>query len=440
MKVELSIKSDYFPEWGASEGLRELLANARDAVKELGASMDVRYRKETGTLVIENDGATLPHEALLLGHTTKLGKSGVIGRFGEGLKGGVLALVRAGHEIKIRSGAEVWVPKIERSDKFDAKVLVFYVHTGREPKDRVSIEIGNVHPDTYDQLGDHFLFLGKIKDSERVETSSGTLLLADRFNGKLFVKGIYVQREDEFSYGYDLSDAEIDRDRKMLARYDVNFRVSQIWQRALVTRPDLLDPFSALLAQQRGDLDGINQYNAPLLDDATKTAVAADFVKRHGSDALPVSQLAESQEVAHLGKRGIVCSGPLRLILEQTLGSVADNKIKLAAEVVKTYGWHELSDAEQENLKRAIRMVNAAEPLTLGDVDVVDCRDPNLRGLFKDGRVLLTKKILVTRDLALRVCVHEAAHKAGGDDGEKSHVANIERIWSTIVGELTLGE
>jgi hypothetical protein len=35
--------------------------------------------------------------------------------------------------------------------------------------------------------------------------------------------------------------------------------------------------------------------------------------------------------------------------------------------------------------------------------------------------------------------VHEVAHKAGGGDGEKSHVANIERIWSTIVGELTRG-
>lgn len=439
MKIELTIKTDYLPSWGASAGLRELLSNARDAKAEFGASLDVRYRKDTGVLVIENDGCTLPHEALLFGHTTKLGRGDTIGRYGEGLKLGVLALVRAGHEIKIRSGAEVWLPKIEKSDKFDAKVLVFHVLRGREPKDRVSIEIGNVAPETYDNLGDHFLFLGKIKKDEHVETSSGTLLLSDRFKGKLFVKGVYVQREDEFSYGYDLSDAEIDRDRKMLARYDVSFRVSQIWQRALVTRPDLLDPFAALLAKSSGDLDGINQYNAPLLDDVTKAAVAADFVKRHGTDALPVSQLAESQEVAHLGKRGIVCPGPLRLILEQTLGTVADNKIKLAAEVVKIYGWHEMDDAEQENLKRAIRMVNVAEPLTLGDVDVVDCRDPDLRGLFKDGRVLLTKKILADRDLALRVCVHEAAHKAGGGDGEKSHVANIERIWSTIVGELTRG-
>jgi len=440
VKIELTIKIDYLPNWGADAGLRELLSNARDAKAEFDASLDIRYRKDTGVLVIENDGCTLPHEALLFGHTTKIGRGDTIGKFGEGLKLGVLALVRAGHEVKIRSGAEVWVPKIERSDKFDANVLVFYVSTGREPKNRVSIEISNVAPDTYDTLGDFFLFLGRLKKDEHVATSSGTLLLSDRFKGKLFVKGIFVQRDDEMIYGYDLQDAEIDRDRKMLARYDVQYRVAQIWQRALVTRPDLLEPFSRLLAEQAGDLTGINEYNAPLLDDKTKAAVAADFSTRHGVDAIPVSQLAESQDVAHLGKRGIVCPPPLRFVLEQTLGTVDMNKLKLATEVVTTYGWHELSDIEQANLKRAIRMVNVAEPLTLDLVDVVDCRDPGLRGLFKDGRILLTKKILEHKDVTLRVCVHEAAHRAGGDDGEKSHVSNIERIWSTIVNELTLGE
>jgi hypothetical protein len=433
MRFELTIKTDYLPSWGAYSGLRELLSNARDACAEFGATLDVRYRKDTSVLVIENDGCTLSREALLFGHTTKTGRADTIGKFGEGLKLGVLALVRAGHGIKIRSGSEVWVPKIERSDKFESKVLAFYINTGRDPKNRVSIEIENVAQETYDNLGDHFLFLGKMKDREHVETPAGTLLMGERFKGRVFVRGVFVQHDDQLAYGYDLKDAEIDRDRKMLARYDTNFRIQQIWRCAMVTRPDLLDPFAKMLQQQAADVAGVNAYNVADIGDAVKAAVAQDFIARHGDKALPVSGLAESAEVEHLGRKGVICPEPLRLVLEQTLGTVAENKAKLANEVVKKYSWHELSTAEKAHLARAIDLVNRVEPITLLDVDVADFRDAKLRGLFDGGRVLLAKHILADRSMSLRVLVHEVAHKAGGGDGEKDHVSNIERIWSGIV-------
>jgi hypothetical protein len=437
MRIELTIKADYLSSWGASSGLREFLSNAQDARTEFGASLEVRYRKERGTLVIENEGCTLPHEALLLGHTTKLGRGDLIGRFGEGIKAATLCLIRNGYPVKIRSGAEVWVPKIEKSEKFGAKVLVFYVHTGRENKNRVQVEIENVAKETYDSLGDNFLFLGKLKDSERILTPFGQLLLGERFKGRLFVRGVSVQRDDDLHFGYDLKDAEIDRDRKMLARYDTNGRIQEIWRHALASRPDMLFPFTKMLQDQAADVAGISEYNVGYMDDKIKAAVAAEFAKTHGSDALPVSSLSESAEVEHLGKRGIVCPAPLRLILEQTLGSVSANKAKLATEVLKTYSWHELTADERASLERAIALVNVAEPLSLGDVDIIDCRDEKLRGLFKDGRVMLAKKILGERGLTLRILVHETAHKAGGGDGEKSHVTNIERIWSTIVDEVS---
>jgi hypothetical protein len=68
-------------------------------------------------------------------------------------------------------------------------------------------------------------------------------------------------------------------------------------------------------------------------------------------------------------------------------------------------------------------------------VDVADFRDEAIRGMHKDGRELLAKKILADRNLTLRVLVHEVAHRNGGD-GEKGHVSNIERIWSGIVAGL----
>jgi hypothetical protein len=437
MKIELTIKTDYLPGWKTFEALREALQNAKDAEVEYSAPMTVRYRKETETLVIENDGCTIPHEALLFGHTSKTGRGDMIGKFGEGLKLAMLVLARSGHDVKIRSGSEVWVPKIERSSKFAADVLVVYIDAGRAEKDRVQFEIGGISEADFKSLDDCFLFLGKVPAESMVKTGAGTLLVGDRFKGRIYVKGIFVQNSPEHQFGYDFADAAVDRDRKMVESYDLGYKGQQIWREAMVTRPDLIANFIDLLERETADVSGLNEYNAPYLPDSVKDKVAAHFTERHGASALPVPSLADSADVEHLGKMGIVCPKPLRNVLEQKLGTVADNKVKLAKETVKLYGWHELEPNDKAHLERALFLVNGVAPVSLSDVDIASYRDEGLLGLYKDGRIQLAKRVLADRDQTLSVLVHETAHKIGGGDGEKSHVANIERIWSGIVARLT---
>lgn len=435
MKIELSIEANYLPKWGVYEGLRELLQNGKDAETEHSAALTVRYRFDSSTVVIENDGATLPHEALLLGHTTKADRADMIGKFGEGLKLGILALVRAGMPVKIRSGSEVWIPSIQRSERFKADLLVFDIQKGREPKNRVAIEIGRLAQSAWEEIKDNFLFLSPLPDSEHVKTTKGHLLIAPRFKGKVYVKGIFVCHDPRLSYGYDFLDADVDRDRRMISKYDLNYAALALWREALWTRPDLVSTFGTMLLDNAADVEGFDDWNSGTLPDAALDALAKQFTDRHGGSAVPVSNLAESADIAHLGKDGIVCPKPLRSILEKRLGTVASNKEKLREEVVRTYGWHELTPKEQHYLSFAIQKINPHEPIALADVDVVDFRDANLRGMHKDGRELLSKKILDDRFLTLRVLVHEVAHRSGGD-GEKSHVSNIERIWSDIVKTL----
>jgi hypothetical protein len=192
MKLELTIKADYLPEWKIWEGVRELVQNAIDAQTEHGATMTIRHR-DGNVLVIENEGVVLPHEALLLGHTTKTDRSDMRGKFGEGLKLGVLALVREGLKIKIRSGDEVWVPSIMRSDKFDAKVLCFQIATGRKAEQRVQVEVHGINAEAW-----LFLFLGDgRRKPTRVKTSFGSLLLDPESKGMLYCKGIHVQNDHD---------------------------------------------------------------------------------------------------------------------------------------------------------------------------------------------------------------------------------------------------
>jgi len=440
MKIELTIKVDYLPSWGLYEGIRELIQNGKDAETEFDAKLKVGVRKGTNILVIENDGVELPHEALLLGHSTKTENRELIGKFGEGLKLGILALVRAGHPVKIRSGSEVWIPSIQRSEKFAADVLVFEIASGRQLKKRVSVEVEGIDEDAWIQMKSCFLFLNDLGD-DKIKTEEGSLLTGVDFVGKVFVKGIFVQNNPKFQFGYDFADAELDRDRKMIHRYDMEWRTRRIWQDAVTQMPSLIDSFHGLLLLDAADVEGVDHYYSGLFPSDVRAKIVDAFLCKYGADALPVSTLAESQSLSHYGKRGVIVPRALRVFLESMLGNFSQNKEKLGNEVTKNYSSFELSREEMKHLSDAIRMVDeASESISLFDLDVVDYRDDKIKGMhLESGRIQIAKKILQDKVETLRVLVHEASHRNGGD-GQKSHVSRIEEIWSAIVSNILNGE
>lgn len=432
-RIELSINVKYLPEWGAWEGIRELVQNGKDAETQFSAPLDISWLN--GTLRIENEGAEMDRNVLLFGTSSKQGRSDLIGKFGEGLKLGTLALVRAGHTVKIRTSDEVWTAAIERSDKFDADVLVFDCRGGNEPKKRVRVEISGIAEEVWEVLRERFLFTGKRRKNDRIATDRGTLLLDPQFNGKIFVKGIFVQNRPGMVFGYDFQHATIDRDRCMVQSWDVEYEASRIWADALAMRPDMIDSFHTMVMDNAPDVQGCINY-ASNMRASTLAAIAARFTKQFGADAMPVANLAESSEVEHLGKRGIVVNAPLNALLEQVLGNKQQQLSSLREEVTKTYSWSELDETARHNLIDAIKLVGAVrEGCTLDRVDIVDFRSVTLYGQHKGDRLLLAAKILADRDQTLEVLVHEFAHDAGRD-GEKSHVQTIEHLWRDIVKAL----
>lgn len=436
MKVELTIKVDYLPNWGLFEGLRELLQNAKDAETEFSAPMTVRMKGDR-TLVIENEGCTMPYEALLLGHTSKVGRGELIGKFGEGLKLGILALLREGHTVKVRNGGEVWVPQIVWSEVFSAKVLAFDIQKGRKQENRIAFEVSGVDADYFrTELAAKFLWLSKEKPGkDRVVTDAGSLLLSEVHRGKVFVKGIFVEHKPALSVGYDLKDCDVDRDRRMVDSYDFSWKTRQIWSEAVGQRPDMIEAYLDLIEANGLEVNGMSEYSASLTPEAVQALAVETFVKRHGEMAIPVANLAESHEVEHFGRTGVVVNGPLRTILEGKFGKLANIREKLKNEVTRTYSWDELAP-DGNNLLRAVGLVSPHAPISLEDIEVVDFRSEELRGLYCNGKIQIARKVVTDRAMCLRVLVHEVAHCLGSD-GEKGHVAEIERIWSQIVDTLT---
>lgn len=435
-KIALTIKNSYLPSWSTLEGVRELIQNAKDAEREHGAEMTVVHSGTT--LVITNEGTTLAREALLLGETSKADRADMIGHFGEGLKLGVLALVRAGHSVMVQTGAELWTPAFEQALGFESQVLVFTITAAKRVRNRVRIEIGGVAAEDWKTFKDCFRFLSERKKDDAVDTSAGILLMAPRMKGRVYVKGIFVQKMDDLRYGYDLTDAPTDRDRKLIHRYDLQSSTRRIWQEALGTRPDLTQPFLGMLEANATEV-GTIEYCAGDLPAAVVEAAAKQFTDRHGEGALPVANFVESQDVGHLGVRGIIASGPLRAVLAKTFGTIDQAKKKLSDEVTRTYNAHELSPLEAETLLNAIKTLQSVEPAWNGAVNVVDYRSDTLEGICKgigaSAEITLARRCLQAAAPAkvLQILVHEVAHATtGAGDGDKTHVNAIEELWMKL--------
>jgi len=428
MKVELSIKATYLSDWGVLEGIRELVQNARDAEVD-GFPMTISSPRKK-ILRIENEGVSLSHKVLLFGHTTKEGREDQIGQFGEGFKLGVLALIRAGRKVKVYSGDEIWTPVIDRSRTFDEDVLCFKISRSTTPKDVLRIDV-EFNVDEWEEQKKNFLFLHSPK--KFYENYYGTLIMDEEYAGKIFVKGIFVQVEEGLQHGYDLKGVDVDRDRRVVRGFDVEYTVMNIWKEAALADEQLRDPLYDLLVANTKDIRSFEYHNY-LTDDLLNHF--ANRWKEECGEAYPVTNDGEAQELGHLGATGIVVpSKPLVGVLWQKFGGLTDVKQKLMGNIVKTYELSELSPLERINYLKATNIVSNAvgdQGSTFRDIiSIVKFNSDKMLGQFKQERIYISRKTLHSCSSAIGVIAHEAAHFYGSD-GHKGHVDALEKIWKNI--------
>lgn len=430
MIIELTIKTDYLPGWGTYEGVRELIQNGRDAETELNAPFSAQHFGNT--LCLSNTGARMPREALLMGHTTKRGNNELIGKFGEGLKLGVLALVRAGHTVEIENGDEIWKPVLRCSKIFDSPVLAFSITRKRTPGDSVRVRVGGIGKAQWAEFKSRFLFLSGVD-------SWDSLLTGPEYAGKMFVKGIYVCNKPDWKFGYNFRYATVDRDRNMVNEFDAVWYACNIWAEKLKHEPSMDGEFYKLLLGGTGDLDYLKR-GGQTFPDHTLDYVHQEFIKSHGEDAWPCANAEETTKVSFLGKRGVITPECLRRVLEQRMGTVDDLRSAFGQETEKVYAMHELSAEEQAVYNRARDLLSMVYPSGNGaDYRVVDFRSGHIEGLYnRTGKAIsVSRKCLDSVTHCLRTLIHEAAHEASGDgDGTIGHQAKIEELWSNLTEKL----
>lgn len=219
-EYELTISPNYVSNWGVKEAIRELLQNAVDA-NICGYSKIIEYDSNIQTLKIKNEGAKLPASSLILGCSSKGNNDNLTGQFGEGFKLALVVLIRKGYGVNIINSDELWVPKFEFSDKFQSQVLTITV---KDTKDigYLSFEIQGITQDVYNDLLDYFPCIDD-NYGETIKSDNGYILLDDRFAGKMYVEGLYIQSDSNFKYGYNFNAnvVDLDRDRRAINYYEL---------------------------------------------------------------------------------------------------------------------------------------------------------------------------------------------------------------------------
>jgi hypothetical protein len=393
-KIQLTIDTGYCESWGVWEGIRELVSNAKDA-EELNprSVMEIKHSKEKSQLVIRTRETTVdPATLLVLGKSSKRGR-GVRGRFGEGFAIGCMALTRAGHPVAFRNADTSWkctFDRVEDGPLSGQELLTFYSRAITPTPDFV-VTIDNVTKEVWDALRPLFLFLTPPPADEVVAVDQGSLILSEGHRGMVYTRGVFVRRFEKLDCGYDLRDIQLDRDRQMIDEWALGDALSSLWATVLSGRKDVQHAGEAL-ARRAYDLAKSNADESRHFrwrtDERLVSHMKAQFVAEHGDDAVPVSTMAEADEITSLGAKPTMVNATLRELLAKTGLSPEHAKASLEGQVQARLLPSQLTDGERV----ALRTVSALAR----DYVVVDFRGQAACKMVDEDSILAVDRRVLT--------------------------------------------
>ncbi|RMD96091.1 MAG: hypothetical protein D6812_17760 [Deltaproteobacteria bacterium] len=320
----------------------------------------------------------MSRDCLLLG-VSKKKTADARGQFGEGLKLGCLALTRAGIKVKIQTGAEVWSPFIVHSRGFGVDVLAFDIRKRKEPVDGTIVRI-HLSKSLWERFQRRFLpdVLSEI-DSERkndlVRASCAPSWYGVRYKrkdgaplGQVFVKGIWVQDDDNLRYVYDLHGIRINRDRNMVDPSDSLEARAQILRNDLITGGISTEEFWDLIALDspfRDLMDESARFFSNLPDDV-REGFRSRFKALHGELAMAVLTEEQANKIAHWGLKGVITSSVAMMLVEGTLSYETALDWRLGG-----LRWKEIEKADDHELtwvRGVIDRLTAGARLAEGEV------------------------------------------------------------------------
>lgn len=437
---EISITKDYVPDWDVWHAIREFLQNAQDeAESDERHPMRVSYSARKCQLVITTEGVQLDRSVLLLGESGKRGTR-ARGKFGEGLDLAMLVLIRKTCKVRIENGEESWIPDIRYSDKWGRDVLIVQTNKLKRSRRHFRVEIDHITPRDWEIIQYRCLFLkGAVKPTEEVLTVGNDRILMDR-PGDVYVRGLWVGKFAEFTRGYDLSFADLDRDRRLIEEWKLRGKVADIWLQALrseVMREAARIHVKSMLDANAKDVEGLESqlaYDYSNEHKEAKATLAKAFDEEYGEDAVPVTSTTEAAEVEQAGLKPVPVTSAWKKTLEKSRGETSAQKVEKAKRsVTKVYLPEELR--ARGIYDRWLQLRDIAAKLDIeAPVSAVDFQTDSMLGLYKDEQLHIRVDLFerATPGEAIVTLVHEAAHEVAPHHGEQ-HGRAVEFLLAKLL-------
>lgn len=309
-KYELSISTDYVPDWTYVEAIREIFQNALDnEIANPENKMGFDYDEENQRLTVSNKTSVLNPESLLLGSSTKRDDKDTIGKHGEGYKIAFMVLLREGKDIKVYnySAREIWETRLVKAKRYNNRLVpTIFINKqaiwSKVPNSDLTITIDNITSEEYKELVNKNLHLRDNVNYFEIP-ENGRILIDKEEKGNIYVKGLFVCKDKDIEYGYDFEPTliELDRDRKLVDTFNIAWQSSAMWRYAFA-KDFKRDEMIRMIKEGKEDTRYIKQrnwtFNSGIVEGHTveellADELAKDFLEKHGENSIPVKDNRE---------------------------------------------------------------------------------------------------------------------------------------------------
>jgi hypothetical protein len=235
----------------------------------------------TSTITIVNEKVGLDRKVLYLGHSTKFGQEELIGKHGtpaplnvanvdegEGMKVGILALLRTGKKVIYETNGERWDWILwSWKEIADTKLLAIRISNSKRSLANKQTTV-TVHRASWNDIRpDNYLFLSPPANGDELRSSYGSILLGSEYRHKIFLKGIYVETklvgEQALFYGINFQSSngiETGRDRSALVSNNAAAQAMyKMWSELITNHnKDATARYFQLLRDYEGSFDVLN--------------------------------------------------------------------------------------------------------------------------------------------------------------------------------------
>lgn len=395
--------------------VRELGTNAMDQQK------DFVMKRENGKLVFISKGPmSLSVRHLLLGVSE--GDDDRRGQFGEGLKLALLILTKSKVKATILSDRfKFWN---EPGEMFGEDVMTICWEEHPDTLfDGTRIEIPwAAGSPTYE---DRFLRPG---DPRIVYTDQWGRSILSQDDPDIFVKGIWVQKASgwsgSYAFGYDLVYSKMNRDRGVIATWDLNSEIGKTW--ASVSDIDLLTKLFTSVDTEASE-SGIYLYGSDIKD---RDAFRKAWKRVHGNFAVVRTSDDMEREAEHRGASTVKVGSSMKEALSDICGTDEEYIHEMEGSTAVPIADKELEGDAIKNLRFIRRL---AKKVGFGGklrAFLLKNRDAE----YHKGDIKVDAHMLVNPNKAVAALIHELAHaRSSHADGTAEYQQDVLAVAAELI-------